>query len=68
MKKTKVTDIQFLKNYEYINGEYHNIPFNDEVEFDTHDEKELAELWWNFCFDNKLISSFKHTIEEEDYE
>jgi len=27
----------------------------DETEFDTHDEKELAELWWEFCKENNLI-------------
>jgi len=32
---------------------------NDEVQFDTHDEDELAELWWNFCRENNLITVTK---------
>lgn len=33
-----------------------NLPFGpDETEFDTHDEEELAELWWEFCKENNLI-------------
>lgn len=27
----------------------------DETEFDTVDERELAELWWEFCKENNLI-------------
>ena len=32
---------------------------NDETEFDTHSEQELAELWWDFCKENGLIEVYK---------
>ena len=32
---------------------------NDETQFDTHDEDELAELWWEFCKENNLITVTK---------
>ena len=61
MVKTKVTDISFYNDID-------NLHFNDETEFDTWDEKELAELWWDFCKENNLITIIKKEIEEEDYE
>ena len=32
-----------------------NTGYGDETQFDTDDEKELAELWWYFCKENGLI-------------
>lgn len=29
----------------------------DETQFDTQDEKELAELWWSFCKEDNIIIS-----------
>lgn len=54
-KLTKVTDIGYAlgKNY-------------DETEFDTWDEAELAEIWWEYCKENNLICIEKKEIEEED--
>lgn len=31
----------------------------DETQFDTHDEHDLAELWWEFCKENDVISITK---------
>jgi len=36
--------------------------FNDETEFDTWSEEELAQLWWEFCKENELISVFKERV------
>ena len=58
MVKTKVTDIGFYNGLAYLH-------FNDETEFDTWNEKELAELWWNFCKENNLITIIKKEIEED---
>ena len=33
--------------------------FNDETEFDTWDEDELAQLWWEFCKENNVIEVYK---------
>lgn len=30
-----------------------------QTQFDTHDEKELAELWWEFCKENDIICTYK---------
>lgn len=49
---TKVTDIIFSEE--------------DETEFDTWDEEELAQLWWEFCKENGLIYVTKREIEEEE--
>lgn len=40
-----ITDIGFM-----------NGTREDETEFDTHNETELALLWWEFCKENKLIT------------
>ena len=42
-----VTNIQFFNP---DNG------FTDETQFDTQDEKDLAELWWEFCKENAFIA------------
>ena len=42
-----VTNIQFFNP---DNG------FTDETQFDTQDEKDLAELWWEFCKENGFIA------------
>lgn len=34
----------------------------DSTQFDTTDRKELAELWWDFCIENGIITG----TEEED--
>ena len=62
MVKTKVTDI------EYFDPCVPSYSGWSETEFDTWDEKELAELWWNFCLEEGLISIDKKEIEEDDYE
>ena len=41
VKKVKATNIGFM---------------NDETQFDTTDEKELAQLWWQFCKENKIVT------------
>lgn len=41
-----VTNIEFLNP---DNG------YTDETQFDTQDEKELADLWWKFCKENGFI-------------
>ena len=38
---------------------------DDETQFDTQDEKELAELWWEFCKENKLIAVEKGMADYE---
>ena len=48
----KATNIQF------VNTEGHA----DETQFDTHDEHDLAELWWQFCKENDLITLIKGEI------
>lgn len=58
--KTKVTDIGFFDDQCYQNM--------DETEFDTWDEEELAQLWWEFCKENDLIWVSKKEIEKEEYE
>lgn len=45
-KRISVTNIGFLA----ANGR------EDETQFDTQDERQLAELWWMFCLENKLIT------------
>lgn len=45
MSKIKATNILFTNP----DG------FDDEVQFDTHDENDLAELWWQFCKTEGLI-------------
>ena len=52
-----VTRIQFT------NPERLGVLHNDETEFDTTDEHELAELWWEFCKENGLIDVSKHKEE-----
>ena len=48
-----------------------NILFTDrsgvtnETQFDTHNEHELAELWWEFCLENDLISLVQGTADWE---
>ena len=32
---------------------------DDATQFDTQDEKELAQLWWEFCLENNFISFYK---------
>lgn len=34
------------------------------VQFDSHDEKELAELWWEYCKDEGIIQSLTKGITE----
>ena len=36
---------------------------NDVTQFDTHDEDELAELWWEFCKENNLITIDKGMVD-----
>ena len=45
-EKMKITNIGFINE----DGK------EDETQFDTHDEEELARLWWIFCKENKLIN------------
>ena len=45
-KMIQITNIQFINE----DGK------EDETQFDTHDEEELARLWWIFCKENKLIN------------
>lgn len=45
MKTNEVTNILFTN----LDG------YKDETQFDTQDEHELAELWWQFCQDEGLI-------------
>lgn len=48
-----------------------NIMFTDcsgvinETQFDTHNKHELAELWWEFCLENDLISLVQGTADWE---
>ena len=51
-----------VTNIEFVN-EDGNL---DETQFDTQDEKELAELWWDFCKENNIIVSVNKGI--ADYE
>lgn len=37
----------------------------DETQFDTHNEHDLAELWWEFCKDNNLITVVKGKADYE---
>jgi len=50
----------------FFNTERANDLFNDSVEFDTHSETELAELWWEFCKENDLFEISKRIQEEEE--
>ena len=49
----KVTTIVFVNE----NGDV------DATQFDTQNETELAEIWWDFCKENNIIIE---TIEEEE--
>ena len=50
-----VTNITFINRH----GRY------DETQFDTQDEHELAELWWNFCNEEALIDVVKGIADYE---
>ena len=41
---------------------------DDETEFDTRDNRELFELWWTFCLENRLIHYVEHGEEVVDDE
>ena len=45
----KATNIQFVNPEGNV----------DETQFDTHDEHDLAELWWQFCKENNFITVIK---------
>lgn len=48
----------------FMNAERAHAMFNDQTEFDTCSETELAQLWWEFCKENDLIEiskSYEHT-------
>lgn len=51
----EVTNIQFVDH----EGR------DDETQFDTQDEKELAELWWDFCKENDLVTVTKGKADYE---
>lgn len=46
---------------------------DDATQFDTQDEKELAQLWWEFCKENKIIdcymgyADYKNGVMEGEY-
>lgn len=48
-EERRVTDSTNIY-YESIDGD------RECVQFDSHDEHELAELWWEFCKENNFIS------------
>jgi hypothetical protein len=56
MSKIKVTDIGFFNR----DGE------EDETEFDTWDQSELADCWFDFCFENGIIAYVVSKEVEED--
>ena len=60
----RVTRVQFYN----LNApdEHGRAFFNDRTEFDTTDEQELAELWWEFCKENGLIECIRRTVKEEE--
>lgn len=48
-----ITDIGFMNR---------SIP--DETVFDTHDETELALMWWDFCKENGIITYVEKRYKE----
>ena len=54
-KATEVTTVGYYGN----DGIIHSANFN------THDEKELATIWWEFCKENNIISITKSESKEE---
>ena len=62
---TEITEEEYMKGVEGKEPEMPNtIPvtniyftndkgYEDETQFDTQDESELAELWWSFCKESK---------------
>lgn len=46
---------EYFTRIRFMNAEKADMLLNDETEFDTTDERELAELWWEFCQENGLI-------------
>ena len=47
------------------NIEYYEEDGIHEVQFDTHDEKELAELFWDYLKENDIINVTKGKTEYE---
>ena len=62
---------EFLSQKERMNIPVTNIQFTnisgmeDETQFDTQDEHELAELWWEFCKEEGLIEVIKGMADYE---
>ncbi len=54
-RTTKSTNIQYVDT----EGVCH------EIQFDTHDENELALLWWEFCKEDDLITVIKGIADYE---
>lgn len=53
-----------VSRVQFTNPERLKVLHNDETEFDTTDERELAELWWEFCKENGLIDVSQHIVRE----
>ncbi len=59
VETTNSTNIYFINPLSPANGE-------DSTQFDTQDDKELAELWFQFCKDEGIITEVYKGI--ADYE
>ncbi len=53
-----------VSRIQFTNPERLKVVHNDETEFDTTNESELAELWWAFCKENGLIDVSQHIVRE----
>jgi len=53
-----------VSRVQFTNPERLKVLHNDETEFDTTDERELADLWWEFCKENGLIDVSQHVMRE----
>jgi len=53
-----------VSRVQFMNAEKADMLLNDETEFDTTDERELADLWWEFCKENGLIDVSQHVVRE----
>ena len=65
-RKPKIKVYYNVTKISFFNTERATDMFNDATEFDTWYEPDLAELWWEFCKENKLIEIEKKMVEEEE--
>ena len=53
-----------VSRVQFMNAEKADMLLNDETEFDTTSERELAKLWWEFCKEKGLIDVSQHIVRE----